>query len=490
MAYLANLAVGQKFGLPRVWLQSKALEKEGFSIGERFDVDLDAGRAVIKIRISESGARIVSRKKSGTSEIPVIELHNNSLAEWLPAHAKRVRVCAKSGVIEITVHRDDDAALDRLDALKERLAAGKPLRVGEVAVGGGVMSDALHQGFKDSGIDSQLSFAIEKESVYLSQFVKTCRSSTKETLFIESGMEDVDVGELPSVDILAAGIPCVGASLQGRTSKKLSCAEACDSSGALFFSWLAIVKACNPSVVLLENVPQWANTASQMVIRSCLSQWGYEISEGELSRETGGFEDRHRFCMVAVTKGLNKFEFKDLLPSAPTPSNFASIMESVPSGDPMWKEYRYIWDKLERDKKKKSGFAPFVIDANGSATKVNTIVRNYAKVQSSGALVKHPTNQRLYRLLTPLEHCKAKAVPERIIEGLSNVVAHQILGQSVLYPAFRSVARLLASLISDKPQLALAAPINQPKKAAIVAFPDKHNTAPADVETGQLALNF
>ena len=38
-----------------------------------------------------------------------------------------------------------------------------------------------------------------------------------------------------------------------------------------------------------------------------------------------------------------------------------------------------------------------------------------------------------------------KGIPARAVEGLSDTVAHEILGQSVLFPVFRSVGRLLGA---------------------------------------------
>jgi len=42
-----------------------------------------------------------------------------------------------------------------------------------------------------------------------------------------------------------------------------------------------------------------------------------------------------------------------------------------------------------------------------------------------------------------LEHARLKGIPARIVEGLSTTVAHEVLGQSVVYPAFRAVGRAL-----------------------------------------------
>lgn len=444
MSYLANLTVAEKGGLPRVWIQSKALAREGFEAGQPIDVDMESDRDRIIIKVSDTGSRVVSRKTSGGSVTPVIELHNNTLADWLPAHAKRVRVSASNGTIEIVVHQDDEDAKSRLDALKERLDSGKPLRVGEVAVGGGILSDAAHEGLQRAGIKSEVTFAVEYEGKYLDQFIKTSRGATKDTLFIESGMETVDLSMLPKVDLMVAGLPCTGASLAGRASNKIGCAEEHSTAGALFFSWLAIIKQTKPAIIQLENVPQWASTASQTVIRSCLEQWGYDVSEGEVGREMGAFELRKRFCMVAVTKGMTPFDFGAMTPSAVAPKKLGDVLETFSDDDPIWREYNHIWVKEIRDKQKGNGFKPQVVTPENES--VGTIPRHYAKVQSTNPLLQHPS-KKLFRLLTPTEHARVKGIPTRLIEGLSATIAHQVMGQAVLWPTFCSVYRAIGESI-------------------------------------------
>lgn len=188
MPYLANLAVGHKYGIPRVYLQSKQLDGEGFSVGQKIDITMDANNKVIRIRADGAGKRVVSRRRAGGTETPVIDLHSLQLAHWMPSHATRVRVLARDGVIEIVVHRDDDALMERLSRFYARMAKGLPLQVGEIAAGAGIMSDAMHQGFLDKGVTSEIAFAVEKEPACMAQFKKVSRATTPDTLFAETGI--------------------------------------------------------------------------------------------------------------------------------------------------------------------------------------------------------------------------------------------------------------------------------------------------------------
>jgi hypothetical protein len=59
----------------------------------------------------------------------------------------------------------------------------------------------------------------------------------------------------------------------------------------------------------------------------------------------------------------------------------------------------------------------------------------------------------LSRLLTPKEHAAVKGIPESAVDGLSDKTAHEILGQSVLFPVFRSLGRLIGKAFDtlDRP---------------------------------------
>jgi DNA (cytosine-5)-methyltransferase 1 len=441
---ISYLKVGQAKGTPRIWIQSRRLSAAGFDVGQSYSVDVSPDDFQITLRADATGPRIVSRKKKGDDQVPVIDLNNKTLSEIIPGSVERVRVSVSDGVIEVTLHPDDKRAVERLARLKEKLEKGAPLATGEICAGGGIMADAMHRGFKDSGVNTRLSLAVEKESDYLDQLLKNHKLVSSDTVVVEGGMEEVDLDALPLLEVLSSGIPCLGASQAGRTRNKLAAAEEHSSVGNLFVPFLAIVKKTNPAIVLLENVPQWASTVSQHVIRTTLAGWGYDIHETRLDRSLGAFEDRKRFCMVAVTKGV-EFDWDRLLPVAPVPASLGQLMDDVPLDSPRWNAVPYLFEKAKKDKAAGKGFAMNIVDE--TASRVLTIPANYWKWQSTGTLIQHPEDPSLFRLLTPAEHARCKGVPVSLIEGLSDTKAHQILGQSVLHPAFRAVARLIGESI-------------------------------------------
>jgi len=118
----------------------------------------------------------------------------------------------------------------------------------------------------------------------------------------------------------------------------------------------------------------------------------------------------------------------------------ADVLEDVPLDSDTWRSYSYLADKEIRDKEAGKGFKRCLVD--GSESKVPTIRRLYHKAGSTDTYVKHPDGLRS-RLFTPIEHARLKGIPERLIAGLSNTVAHEVLGQSVCYPVFVALGTAL-----------------------------------------------
>lgn len=59
-------------------------------------------------------------------------------------------------------------------------------------------------------------------------------------------------------------------------------------------------------------------------------------------------------------------------------------------------------------------------------------------------------NPELQRLLSPQEHARVKDIPEHLIEGLSDTVAHEVLGQSVIHSVFRGVGEHIGDALNKE----------------------------------------
>ncbi len=260
-------------------------------------------------------------------------------------------------------------------------------------------------------------------------------------------MQEVELDKIGECDLLCAGLPCTGASLAGRAKNKLNIAEEHSTAGALFFTFINAVNMLNPSVIILENVPAYQTTASMTVIRSVLHTLGYTVHETILNGNAlGAIENRDRFVMVGVTQALEGFNADMIQSVRSKETSINQILSDVPADSDRWRTYQYLHDKAQKDAAAGKGFKRQLL--NGSEESCGTIGRGYKKARSTEPFLVHP-DTGLQRLFTPEEHARLKAVPEFLVEGLSETVAHEVLGQSVIHSAFVALGRLIGNTIGD-----------------------------------------
>lgn len=445
MATVINTKMGESRGHRRIWLEGRKLAREGYQPGMKYDAVAENGRVVL--RVAEAGHYTVSRRTRSGYTLPIIDLTADTITKAFDGVAM-LRVAVKRGTIVITAHASHGTARRRVERLHDRLANGQPLDVVSLFHGGGVLDKAMHAGFAAGGIKTRLMAAVECESAYLdASLANNPELWDADSTAIQSPVEAVTFHGAPEVDVVTAGIPCTGASKSGRTKNKLAFAEGHPEAGAMFFSFLQCVQALNPALVVLENVPEYGNTASMAVIRSVLATLQYRVHERVLEGNAFGcLERRSRLCVVAVAEGIGAgFDVASILPDREKEPALSAVLDQIPDDSPRWKDFSYLADKEGRDRAAGKGFARQLL--SGEAEHCGTIGRHYAKCRSTEPFVVHPADESRSRLLTPAEHCRVKGIPEAVIAGLSDTMAHQILGQSVIFPAFRAVGRAVAAHI-------------------------------------------
>lgn len=220
------------------------------------------------------------------------------------------------------------------------------------------------------------------------------------------------------------------------------------------------------------------------IIRHQLRDLGYVVHETMMdSRDWNTIESRKRMCMTAVTRGM-EFSMDAIERPAPQAVKLGDVMEQIPEDDPRWSEMGYLKAKQERDIADGKGFKMQIVNAESG--QVGTIGKGYSKNRSTEPKVSHPTNPDLLRLLTVGEHAAVKGIDPKLISGLCNTTAHEVLGQSIAPQPFISLAKAIATTV-----LAYAGHIvvnafvevKETAKAAISmvhgVMPDHEETAPA-----------
>ncbi|MDM1697406.1 DNA cytosine methyltransferase [Thiopseudomonas alkaliphila] len=267
MTCIVNTKLGESKGQSRIWLEGVRLERGGFSPSTRYELVISNRKVTLKV--ANDGAYTVSKRKRNGKLSPIIDLSNQKLTQAFEG-VEMLRVVIRAGVIIVSAHFQQGKVARREERLIERLKKNQSLDVCSLFHGSGVLDKALHAGFSKSGIASTVSVAIEIEGAYIdNSLINNPELWNDGSLVINAPIETLKYGSTAQeVDIVIAGLPCTGASKSGRSKNKLEFAESHDAAGAMFFHFLQMVQNLNPSIVIIECVPEYQNTASMAVIRS------------------------------------------------------------------------------------------------------------------------------------------------------------------------------------------------------------------------------
>lgn len=465
--------IGSNRGQPRLFLDGQQAVRAGFSPGDRYEVTIDGDRLTLEAR--DDGSRVVSKRDRAGHTLPVIDLNSAKLLALFEG-MDSVRMIVTPGKVIFLPLASEKAKKERLTRLSKKLAAGEPLMSGSVSHGGGVLAHALHQGLHKAGIESNLAFANEIREDLIALAQRNNSVWGKDSMALIAPMQELVQDEwmmnrLPRVEILELGLPCQGASPAGKAKNAIAKMEDHPEVGHLVFSALAILAKTQPAVVLLENVPAYAQTASAQILRYQLADMGYITHESILTgKDFGCMENRVRWCMVAVTKGLD-FDFADITPHVASSTPLGDLLDTnIADNDPRWQSFGYLRDKEVRDKAAGKGFRMQVVDKD--ATSVPTLRKGYNKGGSTDPYLAHPTLPDVMRKFTGAEHARIKGVPVELIEAMSETMAHELLGQGIVYAPFQQVGLGIGESIVRLREQTMGGSGKQPTQTKMLAYAD------------------
>jgi DNA (cytosine-5)-methyltransferase 1 len=446
--------IGTHRGSPRVFLDGPQAVRAGFAPGEKFEVKVDGQRVVLTK--AADGSRTVSSRKKGDAQLPVIDINSKELLAAFEG-MDSLRVVVGDGQVYLLPLASEIKKRERFDRLARKIAQGQPLAAGSIAHGGGVLAHAIHRGLNDAGIETDLAFVNELREDLIEHAMGANdawkggdvgqRTAALSVPMQELVQDDWAMDRLPLLEILEMGLPCSGASRAGAAKRGLDMMESHPEVGHLVYAALVILNKTQPAVVLLENVPTYANTASAQILRQQLRDMGYKCQEAVLEgQDFGCLENRVRWCLVATTRGVD-FDFENIQPKVRVVRRLQDVLEDIGPDDPRWRSMLGLKLKQERDAAKGSNFKMQVVSPGDTA--IGTLRKGYHKGGSTDPLLQHPDDPELLRLLTAEEHSRVKGVPVHLIEGLSQTVAHQLLGQGIVYEPFRAVGERIGERVKS-----------------------------------------
>jgi DNA (cytosine-5)-methyltransferase 1 len=447
--------LGVSKGCPRVYLDIDAMAGSGFLPGKTYTRHVDEEGRRLTLTVEPNGNYVVCKKsRSDGSELPIIDIHSSEALKMFEG-LMAVRIVLQENTIHILPIASEVKRVERLKRLKAHLD-DDGLTTAGLSFGGGVPDHAAHVGLKDCGLDATLTMAIEIDEELLNHAVAHNDVWNTNTIAIAAPMQelvqdDAAMAKLPRCDILAAGIPCSGASQAGKSKRKIDMMELHPEVGHLMASAIMVINRIQPAVIVIENVAPYSETASAQILRQHLRDSGYDVQETTLgAHDFGCLENRVRW-FLAATRGID-IDLKGLVPVVHPVPVLGDVLENIEASADNWRTFDYLKTKEVRDAAKGSSFAMQVVTP--ASTSCPTLRKGYAKSGSTDPLLAHPTDPNLLRQLTVKEHARIKQVPAHLVEGLSATAGHILLGQGIAYAPVRALfKRIGASLVQWKESL-------------------------------------
>lgn len=434
-------------GGKRLWLEGLRLSDAGFDKGCTYTVSFDVDNNCIDLVLADgdSGTHVVAgRKRRGNdTATPIIDLCNKNVVKTFNK-GLRVRAEFFDGNIRITLHHEEKSRIAREERTMQHVAEGR-ITEGGMCTGIGVATHAVHAGLSSNGLKATVEWVIDIEGRYLQVACDNNDAITASTRLFEGSLEEIEPELLGFVDVAQISLPCTGHSKSGKSKNKIKNAEDHDTAATSLFGFINIINAVNPTIIVSENVVEAKDSTTYTLIRKELERRGYVIHERIMGRkEAGSLEDRNRYWFVAVSMGLDNFDLNNLPQFKQTHNNLGDIMENVSDDDKMWSQNSYLKDKAIRDAKEGKGFAKRQL-VTAETESVGTIGRHYNKRRSTEPFFVRDGGWE--RLFTTKEHAAVKGIPYSLVEGQLATVAHEGLGQSVLYNHALGLGQYIAQMI-------------------------------------------
>lgn len=437
---ISYATVSEQRGQKRIWLEGGRLAKAGFSYGEGYTTTLDMDRRMLVLECNFMGDKQVSgRKRRGAEHhTPIVDICNADIAE-LVGTGGRVRVAFYPGRLEITLHHEELDRTLREERTLEAIRAGT-LTTGTLCAGAGISTAAVHDGLRRGGLQAVCEWIVDVNGRYLEIADVNNHAVNDATRLVVGSIEELHDDDLTAVDVLNVSLPCNIHSRSGKSKRQLEIAEE-DGSITSVFGLLKVVKATKPSIVISENVVEARDSAAYLMIRAELERLGYRLSERTLNADDAGtVENRERYWLIAVSKGLPAIQLDDLVPEQKAFARVGDLIEDTEEARGAFRTYAYLDEKEKRDIAAGKGFRQQIVSPD--ATRVGTVGRGYMRVRSTEPRLAGPDGTT--RLFSVREHMRLKNIPEHLLQGCLPTIGHEAAGQSILYGHGVAIGNLAA----------------------------------------------
>lgn len=418
------LTIGENKGTPRLWIEGKYLDLAGFQEGRKVRTQYGDSEIVITLA-NEDGDHTVSGGRSRNRR-PVLDYQNSDIIRAMKS-AREVEVRTAYGQITITPAKSEVRR-------SSRRANGS---CGSVFSGGGLLDEAAKQaGYQPTfGVEISPEFADVFQANHPGHMHCSCIS-------------EVNLRELPHVDLLTLGVPCEPFSQKrrndGGTVRRKISGPADHELADMSFWGLMVVDQCNPRTVVIENVPAYVESEIGQITMTALRRMGYAVDHRIIAgTEYGALTVRKRAVVIAATQAIvwpeveiNVRTMRELLLPADHPE-----CEWFHMSDP---SKNWLFSHWAKQIAKGNGFASQQLTPETPA--VQAISKRYFAGQGDAPVVKdvRPGREGWFRWLTLGEVKAIMGLPLVYDLGETKTFAGEVLGQGCLVDVFAKIIRAVA----------------------------------------------
>ena len=281
MSRTSTLTIGENRGLPRIWIEGKYLEANGFAKGTKVKTEWSQG--MVTITPDANGDHTVAERRGRQ----VLDYTGSAIAEAFD-NAEKISVVTSKGRIVIT-------PAESVVRATRRRQLTKPI-AGSIFSGGGLLDEAA----KQAGYETK--FAVEWNRNYADVW-----QANHSGHMYHGCISDLTMRGLPQVDLFIGGIPCEPFSRARRqvgNSKRTVGGYADHDLADMAFWALQVIHSCNPRNIVLEEVEDFVTSEIGIITMKVLQRMGYLVDSRVISgTDYGALTIRKRCVIVAVTDG-------------------------------------------------------------------------------------------------------------------------------------------------------------------------------------------
>lgn len=321
-----------------------SLSNNELNIGERYKYRVDKGSNQITIIPCEDGNLKVSKKKVGKNkEYPLIDLRSEKIrevvknSEWMEIEILADRIVVnvfkkqqlrvlKKGVSKITeilgIRNKETIVIPKL-----QLASGMDASFVQLDIESYLenvaqtvdvststkqtLKNDIHDVFKMVGLFSgsgmlEYSFSKDKdfEIVFANDYDASACESYRANIgphIVHGDIRNIDKNTIPKADFVLGGISCKAHSASNRQNRLED-----HPDYFLLEEYIETVKACEPEVFAIENVPSYVSANESERLEKLLQELpGYAITTQIVNdSDLGGYTNRERCIIIGSSDGF------------------------------------------------------------------------------------------------------------------------------------------------------------------------------------------